>query len=318
LKQEDNSLRSILFIPDNVIHESKQHETILDAAKNAGIPLVHVCQGNARCSTCRVQVLEGSGHTSPRSGVEQTIADQMGFGDDIRLACQTRITGDIKVRRLVLDEDDIELTSLLINEARPYTAGVEKHVLILFSDIRGFTPMSETMLPYDIVHILNRYFSLMNHVIEKHGGKIDNYLGDGFLALFEVDSTEDDVMSGIKAGLEMLDTVRTRISPYMMDFFGKKFRIGIGLHFGLVVAGSIGSLQNSKQTIIGDAVNFASRIESSNKPLGTEFLVSHEIYSFVKNRVTVGKTDSISIPGKMGTHTLYEIVGLKETNVPAK
>jgi adenylate cyclase len=234
----------------------------------------------------------------------------MGFSKEIRLACQAKTTGDIKVRRLVLDEEDIETTSLLISESNSNIVGFEKEVLILFADIRNFTLMTKTLLPYDVVHILNRYFHLMNAVIARHGGHINNYMGDGFLALFDVQTTGQDMLRGITAGLEMLDVVTQKIRPYVREYFGMNFKIGIGLHHGLVVAGAIGGHNSKKQTIIGDAVNFTSRIESCNKQLGTEFLISEEVYAVVQKRVKVNLTQPISIHGKKDLHTLYEVIGL--------
>ena len=301
---------SITFLPDNRKEELLADETILDVAQRSSIPLTHVCQGNARCSTCRIQIIDGIEHVSPRSGPENDIAQRMGFGQDIRLACQAKISGDVRVRRLVLDEEDIETTSLLIRESNSARIGFEKEIMILFADIRGFTSLADKLFPYDVIHILNRYFHLMNDVIVRHGGQINNYMGDGFLALFDVRVKEQDMLNGVKAGLEMLDIVDKKIKPYVHDFYGGNFRIGIGLHHGIVVAGSIGGRDNKRQTIIGDAVNFTSRIEASNKQLGTEFLISEEVYTIVQKRIKVNPAQSITISGKSDVHTVYEVVGL--------
>jgi|WetSurSiteA1Bulk_404760.scaffolds.fasta_scaffold00532_11 adenylate cyclase len=301
---------SIRFLIDGKKVRTGENGTILETALGAGIPIAHICQGNGRCSTCRIQVVEGLEHISPRTQAEQAIADHMSFAPDIRLACQTRVNGNIKVRRLVFDDDDIEMTSLLIQELGANPAGIEKEVLILFADIRGFTALTERLLAYDVVHILNRYFRLMNKVITKHGGQINSYLGDGFMALFEVKNTEEDVLQGVRASLEMLDVVHSRIRPYVKSLFNRGFRTGIGLHYGLVVAGTIGTRENARQTIIGDAVNFTQRIEASNKKLGTEFLISQDIYTIVHKHIRVNGPFMINITGKAGPHTLYEVAGL--------
>lgn len=187
---------------------------------------------------------------------------------------------------------------------------VEKNVLILFADIRGFTTLSENLLPYDVIHLLNRYFHMMNKVIIKHGGTINNYMGDGFMAVFDVKNEEKDLLSGIKAGLEMLNIVNDHLRPYTQKFFKSDFRIGIGLHYGMVVVGTIGSGDNKRHTIIGNAVNLASHIESINKLLGTEFLISENIYQLIQNKIRVRKIQKISIQGIAGLQTLYEVLGL--------
>jgi adenylate cyclase len=300
---------SIIFLPDNQKKIAKENQTILEVAQQLNIPLTHVCMGNARCSTCRILIVEGIENVSPRSESEQDIAIQMGFSSNIRLACQSKIIGDIIVRRLVLDDEDIELTNLLIANPNLNLVGVETHVLILFSDIRGFTALSETLLPYDVVHILNRYFHMMNKVIMKHGGSIINYMGDSFVALFEIKTKEKDMLHGVMAALEMLDVVNKQFQPYIKKLFYKDFKIGIGLHYGLVIAGTIGSYENGKYSIIGDAVNFTSRIESSNKLLGTQLLISEDVYNYVHKSIRVNKTPPVAIPGKTGTYTFYEVLG---------
>lgn len=302
----------ITFLPDQQKVESSEAETLLEVAQRADIPITHVCQGNGRCSTCRVQIIEGQENVSPPSDSEKLIAVQMGFGETIRLACQAKIIGDITIRRLVLDEEDIEVTSLLIQDAKSSLVGAEKEVLILFADIRNFTSLAEALLPYDVIHFLNRYFHAMNKVITSFGGNINNYMGDGFLALFDIENAQHDVLRGIMAGLEMLRVVETKILPYVKSLFGKDLRIGIGMHRGMVVAGSLGDSPNKKNTIIGDAVNVTSRIEKSNKDLNTSFLISEDVHTVVKKKILTGKSQMITLRGKTGSHMVYEVLGLKE------
>jgi adenylate cyclase len=193
-----------------------------------------------------------------------------------------------------------------------YLAGVEKYIFIMFVDIRGFTAFSESLLPYDVIHVLHRFFHVMNEVIIKYNGYIDNYLGDGFMALFEVDDPEEREASAVKAGTEMLKALKDQIHPYVEQLFGKSFEIGIGLHYGLVVAGTIGGGKNKKTTVIGDAVNFASRIESANKQIGSNFLISEDTYDKVSDIAEIGRTIQLEIAGKTGTQTLYEVIGSKD------
>ena len=93
------------------------------------------------------------------------------FDPRVRLACQTVVTGKVKLRRLVTDIlEDVDLTSLYIKGVEPCSIGVEKYILILFSDIRGFTPFAESLLSYDVIHVLNLYFQKVGEVIDRYGG----------------------------------------------------------------------------------------------------------------------------------------------------
>jgi adenylate cyclase len=302
----------IHFLPDDRTVEVKEGENIRDAALRHGIPIAHVCEGKGRCSTCRVLVLEGQEYCSRPTEKEKDIARFVSFSNNIRLACQTTITGDVKVRRLTLDEYDVDLTSKFIMGNTPYLAGVEKHVFIMFVDIRRFTAFAGSLLPYDVIHILHRFFHFMDTVISEYGGTIDNYMGDGLMALFEVDDPEEGALMAVKAGLEMLRVHDDRIRPYIHKLFGRSFDIGIGLHYGLVVAGTIGGGDNKKTTVIGDAVNFASRIEAANKQTGSRFLISQDTYDKIADFARIHRTIQLRLPGRSEVQTLYEVTGVIE------
>jgi adenylate cyclase len=301
----------ILFQPEEKAVEANPDESILGAALRAGIPHSHICGGKCRCSTCRVLILEGTEHCSERSPGEQAIAERMSFEPRVRLACQVRVAGDAKVRRLVLDHTDIELTSLVIEGEKPGLAGIEKPVVILFADIRGFTAFADTLLPYDVIHVLNRYFRQMDRIVLRHGGYIDSYIGDGLMALFEGDDPKDAALRAVHAGLEMQAAV-SRFRPYLQQIFKKSFGIGIGVHYGVVVAGTVGSSASRKKTVIGGAVNLASRIESSTKETNASFLISAGTHSLVADKIQVGRTFQLPMKGIQGLQTVHEVIGLVE------
>jgi len=298
----------IYYLPDDKGVETDTDTNILETSLYAGIPHVNVCGGNARCSTCRIMVLEGLELCTPRTEKEKVLAERLNFDPSIRLACQTRVTGNVNVRRLVLDDTDVELTSQLKKNVVGSTVGEEKELAILFADIRGFTNFAEALFPYDVIHVLNRYFHHMEQVINRNGGYIDNYMGDGLLALFGVENHENAAMKAVKAGLEMLEEMEI-LRPYLQTIYNKCWEIGIGIHYGEAVIGRIGGSER-RNTIIGDSVNFASRIESANKKLGTQLLISQQVYDKVKDKVMINQGVRMRIKGKTGRYTLYEVIGL--------
>lgn len=301
----------IKFLPEDKAIEIENGHSLLEIATNAGIPLTHVCGGNARCSTCRVAVLDGLELLSERTESEQLMAERLNLTPCIRLACQARTKGDVKVRRLVLDQQDVVESKDQLHH-RTAWAGEEMTLAILFADIRGFTPFAESLLPYDLIHVLNRYFKSIGQVIEKHGGYIDNYIGDGILAVFGCDRQPGTVLRGVTAGLRMLEAVED-LKPYLRDVYGKTFEIGIGIHYGNAVVGTIGWGESQRRTVIGDSVNFASRIESANKEALTRFLISEETYGEVRDHVIARPAITTPLKGKSGEYTLYEVTGLSST-----
>jgi adenylate cyclase len=254
--------------------------------------------------------LEGLENCSdPRNDKEQTLADRLHFAPVIRLACQTEIHGDLKVRRLVLDDEDIELVDQTKARNNNRFMGEEKMVTILFADIRGFTTFAEKQLPYDVIHLLNRYFHIMGQVITEHNGRIDNYMGDGLLAVFESEEPAVAANNAVQAGLGMLAAMAD-MQPYLERNYGQNLAIGIGIHCGLVVMGTVGGAERKNEMIIGDAVNFASRIEATNKDAGTNILISEAIYELVKDNTHCRQSLQVSVKGKSGEHCLYEVARL--------
>ncbi len=293
------------FIGDKTVN-TKSNIPILEASLSNGIDHTHVCGGRARCSTCRVIVIGGLEHCIPRNEKELSLAKIKGFSPEVRLACQTTVDDDISIKRLVLDAEDI---SVAINEGRSKLndAGREIEATILFSDIRSFTSFSENSLPYDIVHILNRYFDALGEDIDSHGGYIDKYMGDGIMAIFGLDQSSDEgsAFQAVSAAIKMLKSLED-FNKYLDSRFDHEFKIGIGIHTGKVIVGNLGYRKKKEFTAIGDTVNTASRIESLNKKSGTSILVSEETYSHVKDQFKWKHKFSSKVKGKELPVIVYE------------
>jgi adenylate cyclase len=152
----------------------------------------------------------------------------------------------------------------------------------------------------------------VGRVITGHGGRIDTYMGDGFMALFECEDPGRDSLKAVRAGLDLLAAV-DNFQPYLQELFQQSFQVRLGLHFGQVVAGRLGVPGNKKMTVLGDAVNLASRIETANKQAGTQFLISEDTYALVEGRVRVGRSIRVTLPGKSGKYSLYEVTGLLDS-----
>jgi adenylate cyclase len=323
----ERSVPNVYILPDQRLVACGSGEAILPAALRADIPFAHACGGNAFCSTCRVVVLSGQSACSPRTPKERVIADRLSFGTEFRLACQTKVAGDVTIRRLVLDQHDLELADLRPRRVRsvpsgrrrlgvgwrrarsrtgPQPIGQELAVAVLFADIRGFTAFAEALLPYDVIHVLQRQLRDVTAIVERHAGVVTSYMGDGVMALFGPNHPEPSSLRGVKAGLEMLaETDRRRHE--LEALYGRSFDVNVGLHHGEAIVGTVWGGAASL-TAIGDNVNFASRIEQANKQLGTRFLISDAALAELGDTVVVGRSFRCSLPGKAGEHTLIEVL----------
>lgn len=294
----------ISFKPDNISTEISTDESILTAALRNGINHLHACGGSARCSTCRIQVVSGLENCNPRNELELKLADTHNFSDDVRLACQTTITGNVDIRRLLVDIEDLKFSTL--NHKKLGPIGSHRKVAILFADIQGFTPMSERMQSYDVMYVLNKYFDFAGKIINANGGEINNYIGDAFLAIFGLDDAGDEVFRAIKSGLEIQDNLITFAKTIEVNF-NEEFKVRIGIHYGDAIIGMLGSRGTERLSVIGDTVNMAARVEAANKESDTFMLVSETAYEEVRDRVEVHDYIRVKLKGTSERSSLYEI-----------
>jgi class 3 adenylate cyclase/truncated hemoglobin YjbI len=306
-------MAKVTYFHEATLEDVPEGQTLLDVAIRHRIPHLNQCGGRARCTTCRVQILDGLSNVSPPSAVEQKVASQRGWDEFTRLACQTRVQGDVIIRRLLDNAQDIIVLDL--DELHGSTAGEGKELdlAVLFSDIRDFTTHSEQNLPYDVVHMLNRYFTVAAEPVLNNNGFIDKYIGDGILAAFGTrdESPGTACRNAVRAALGMLEAAR-RLGPTFEREFNVPLRIGIGIHFGTVILGRIGHPGKRQITVIGDTVNTASRIESMTKQLGVPILLSDSVIAQIPDVVELGPPVEVSLKGKAACSLLYPCLGFAE------
>ena len=295
---------------DNKTIEASPGSTILEATIKADINHTHVCGGNARCTTCRVYVIEGLSNCLPRNEKEKHLAEKLGFPQDIRLACQTKIGGNIAIRRAVVDNLDREIILSQFEageDAAGTKLGQEKDLAILFTDIENYTTFAEAFPAYDVVHVLNRYYQTMNEIIVRHKGIISDVAGDGILALFgAMEDTKKPVLDAINS-VKSMNTALVRFNTYLKNMYDHFFGIRAGINFGKVILGNFDTGRMSKISAIGDAVNLASRIETANKNFDTRLLISQSAFEEVQGLVEINETYRSTLKGKSGEHVLYNI-----------
>lgn len=203
-------------------------------------------------------------------------------------------------------------------ENKKEAVGEKREVAILFSDIRSFTNISEANKPEVIVAFLNRYFTIMVDIIKKHGGTVDKFIGDAIMALFGTPiSYEDNARRAVRAAYEMREALESVPLEDLVLPNGMKFNIGIGIHYGDVIAGSLGSKDKTDYTVIGDNVNLASRLEGLTKTYGTQVLVSESVKKDIIRNETDEKIfdsefcfrylDDVKVKGKAKAVPIYAV-----------
>jgi len=213
-----------------------ENESILDATLTANINHTYACGGQGRCSTCRVSIMDGIDNVHPRNEAEQHIAAQLNFPPEIRLACQSRICGDITIRRMVSDKQDIDMISEEFSKDSGIALGSQQKVTIVFTDI------------------VNERLGFFN--------------------------------------------------KYLQANFNMTFGIRAGVHYGNVIVGPFDTGSMRKLAVIGDNVNYASRIEAANKEFGTTLLLSDAAYEKIKDVYPEHNSFETTLKGKTGQYQL--------------
>lgn len=271
----------IEFFGDNKV-VVEPTDSLLTASLAAGIPHYHACGGIARCSTCRVLVLEGEQNLSPPTRAETKLKLKIGLPAEVRLACQTKLmSGYVRVERLLKDAKDIERI-IEIDERKPgkfklRPLGMEKELVLFFLDIRNFTRFVQFRPPFDVIFTLQKLFSLFQDIITREHGEVIQIVGDEIYAAFGITGRGKLAAdAAIAAGLKSLQAVEEFNNTYK-KVLHENIQIGIGIHSGNVVVGELRLAGKRHLSTVGLAVNIASRIQEHTKKINNSFLVSQQV-----------------------------------------
>jgi adenylate cyclase len=188
----------------------------------------------------------------------------------------------------------------------PELGGVDKDITVFFSDIRGFTTLSESMSPQELVAILNRYLTAMTDIILKYEGTLDKYEGDAIMCFWGAPlPQEDHALRACRCAVEQIAALRELNRELPMDI---SLDIGIGINSGRMTVGNMGSMQRMDYTLIGDNVNLGARLEGTNKQYKTNIIISENTFGLVKDQVIARELDNIRVKGKNKPVLIYELL----------
>ncbi len=244
--------------------------SLLEALRNARIPHASVCGGRARCTTCRVHVGSGLIQLDPPNEQEAMALERIKAGKDIRLACQLHPKADLAITPLVLANQPLSSTL--------HSGGIEGHeeyVVAMFVDMRGSTNLGERVLAYDVVFILNRFFTELSNALAISHGHYAQFAGDGLMALYglEPERKSRACRDALDGAQEMFRRIG-RLNQQLQREFGESVKMGIGIHGGEAIVGTMGPPKTPLLTAVGDNINIAARLESQTKEIGCDLIVS--------------------------------------------
>lgn len=246
--------------------------SILEAIRDEGLAHASVCGGRARCTTCRVRVSDGLADLPPPGRMEAQALGRIQAPPNVRLACQCRPTRDVAVAPLLPPNAGPSSA----RRAESESLGRERPIVAVFVDLRDSTHLAEGRLPYDVVFIMNQFFAEMHAALRATGGYYAQFRGDGLLALYGLES---ELPAACRAALEGAGQMQERIESLNRSLAADleaPLRIGIGIHAGVAIVGTLGPPEAPIYSAIGDMVNTAARFEDMTKAFACTLVVSAE------------------------------------------
>ncbi|MHC2435859.1 adenylate cyclase [Bradyrhizobium sp. USDA 4451] len=256
--------------------------SVLEASLRYNVPHASVCGGRARCSTCRIRIIGDHAALPEPSPREAFVLHRVGTDDpSIRLACQLRPTGDLTFFQLFLPST----MSANAHAANPARVGQERYLVSMFVDMRGSTQLAEKRLPFDTVFIVNRFLGAVSQAVLEAGGRPNQFIGDGMLALFGLTTERHEACRQALRAAALISANIDELNQFLSHDLREPIRFGIGIHGGEVIVGDIGYRDHMVFTALGDAVNVAARLQDMTKALACEAVISDEV------RATAGLAD---------------------------
>ena len=254
--------------------------SVLEASLRNNVPHASVCGGRARCSTCRIRVIGDCSSLPEPSQREAFVLNRVGAGSDpaIRLACQLRPATDLSFFQIFLPQ----ITAATLRTSSAARIGEERYLVSMFVDMRGSTRLAENRLPFDTVFIVNRFLGAVSQAVIECGGKPNQFVGDGQLALFGLIASPQTACRQALRAAGMIAANVEQLNQFLKHDLREPIRFGIGIHGGEVIIGDIGYRDHMVFTALGDAVNVAARLQDMTKSLACEAIISEEV------RVTAG------------------------------
>jgi adenylate cyclase len=275
--------------------------SVLEALREAGVPHASVCGGRARCTTCRVRIGHGSKSLPPPGATETSALQRIAADKNVRLACQLR------------PSHAVHITPLLPPHVGPAeldagrSPGRERAVAVMFVDLRESSRLGEQRMPYDVLFILNRFFAEMAEALHETGGYYSTFNGDGLMALY---GAQTDLRSGCRDAMRGAMAIATRLAAMnaaLQSDLGAPLRVGISIHAGEAIIGTMGPPATPILSALGDTVNVAARLESETKRHGCVVVISSACARAAAVDLTRFPEHTATVRGRSEPVTYYAI-----------
>lgn len=277
-------------------------QTILEIVRSHSVPHASLCGGRGRCTTCRVRIGAGSSELEQPSALEKFALERIGAAPNVRLACQTRPLKPIEITPLMPPDLGVD------EEWREGgVSGEERDIVALFVDLRDSSQFSKHHLPYDVLFILNRFFLEMSEALTSSHGHYAQFEGDGLLALYGLErGLEQGCVDVIRGAVDMQARI-DQLNQKLAHDLKKPLRIGIGIHCGQAIVGTMGPPTAPNYSAIGDCVNASAHLQQMTKELGCVVVVTDDVVRHARADFSGFPSQSIGLRGKQQSVLVYSV-----------
>jgi len=249
--------------------KGRRGQSVLGALREAKIPHASVCGGRGRCTTCRVRVTQSGSALPAPNALEASALERLGSEPNVRLACQIRPLENISITPLLKPSNNVQASSLQTG-----VVGHEQQVVCMFVDMRDSTKLGEQKLPFDVVFILNQFFIQLSDALNATKGHYASFTGDGLMALYGLRSGLEAGSRDALNGAVEIERRIVALNEWLSDELAHPLQIGIGIHSGEAIVGTMGPPDAPVLSAIGDTINIAARLEALTKNYKTLLVVS--------------------------------------------
>jgi adenylate cyclase len=279
--------------------------SILEASRLHGIPHASICGGKGRCSTCRIRILWSARPLPTPALHERSVLQNIGADPNlIRLACQLRPRADLSVAPLIPPE----VAGDFVLGRTPRIPGDERFLAVMFIDMRGSSSMAERRMPFDSVFLLGRFIAAATRATVDAGGRPVQFLGDGLLALFGLETDAATACRQSLAAIASLEQELAALDPLFGQETGEPLRYGVGLHCGRAIVGEIGFGRHVAFTALGETVNLAHRLQEHARDAGATAVISSEVFQIAGADATQLREIAVTLRGRNKPPLLVRLV----------